>query len=102
MATFAIDGVRISPSTDRVTHVRWGPIDAKSHDWLSPPQISDIDAVVQAIHAGEIVWSVYTLGGRRYLGPKIKAVAHMAGLDGIDTDVPDGHVEKCIDDLPRV
>lgn len=102
MATFAVDGVRINPATDRVTHVRWGPIDDTSHDWVSAPRIDDVGAVVQALHAGELVWSVYTLGGRRYLGPKIKTVVHAAGRDGIDTDVPDGHVEKCIDDLPRV
>jgi hypothetical protein len=48
------------------------------------------------------VWSFFTLGGLNLLGPKIKTVSHADGHDGIDTEVPDGHVEKFIDDLPRV
>ena len=102
MATYAIDGVRINPASDRVTHVRWALIDPKTHESVSPPQIVEVAEAVNAIHAGDVVWSLFTLGGRRFLGPKIKAVAHTNGDDGIDTDVPDGHVEKCIDDLPAV
>jgi hypothetical protein len=102
MATFAIDGVRISPATDRVTHVRWALIDPKTHEWLSPPQIAEVDAAVRAIRAGDVVWSLFTLGGVRFLGPKIKIVAHPGGHDGIDTEIPDGKIEKSIDDLPNV
>jgi hypothetical protein len=102
MATYAIDGVRINPASDRVTHVRWALIDPKTNEWLSPPATVEVAEAVNAIHAGDVVWSIFTLGGRRFLGPKIRAVAHINGEDGIDTDVPDGHVEKCIDDLPAV
>ncbi|WP_042301307.1 hypothetical protein [Paraburkholderia kururiensis] len=102
MATFAIDGIRINPHTDRVTHVRWAAIDPKSHASLSSAQIVEVGDVVNAIHAGNIVWSLFTLGGTRYLGPKIKTVSHMDGHDGIDTDEPNGTVEKSIDDLPHV
>jgi hypothetical protein len=102
MATYAIDGVRINPASDRITHVRWGLIDPKTHDWSSPPEIVEVAEVVNAIHRGDVVWSLFTLGGRRFLGPKIKTVVHTSGHDGIDTDVPGGHVEKCIDDLPAV
>jgi len=102
MATYAIDGVRINPTTDRVTHVRWALIDPRTNNWSSPPQIVEVAEAVNAIHAGDVVWSLFTLGGMRFLGPKIKAVAHTNSSDGIDTDVPDGHIEKCIDDLPAV
>ena len=102
MATYAIDGVRINPASDRVTHVRWALIDPKTNDWLSLAAVVEVAEAVNAIRAGDVVWSLFTLGGRRFLGPKIKAVAHTNGADGIDTDVPDGHVEKCIDDLPPV
>jgi hypothetical protein len=102
MATFAIDGVRINPNTDRVTHVRWGLIDPKTRQWLSTHQIAEVDEVVKAISAGNMVWSLFTLGGTPFLGPKIKTVAHTDGHDGIDTEVPDGSIEKSIDDLPRV
>jgi hypothetical protein len=102
MTTFAIDGVRINPATDRVTHVRWALVDPKTRDWLSPTAVVEVAEVVRAIHSGDDVWSLFTLGGIRFLGPKIQAVAHTDGHDGIDTSVPDGHVEKCIDDLPQV
>jgi hypothetical protein len=102
MATFALDGVRINPATDRVTHVRWAPIDLKTHDSLSPSAVVEVAEVVRAIQAGNICWSLFTLGGARFLGPKIKIVAHTNGPDGIDTEVPDGSIEKSIDDLPQV
>lgn len=102
MATFAIDGVRIDPATDRVTHLRWAHVNPKTNEWLSALEVVEVEQVVKAIQAGDGVWSLFTLGGMRFLGPKIKVVTHTDGHDGIDTDVPDGHVEKCIDDLPRV
>jgi hypothetical protein len=102
MATYAIDGIRINPATDRVTHVRWALVNPKTNEWLSSLEVVEVADVVRAIHAGDVVWSLFELGGMRFLGPKIKVVAHTNGDDGIDTDVPDGHVEKCIDDLPHV
>ncbi|RDJ97611.1 hypothetical protein [Paraburkholderia lacunae] len=102
MGTYAIDGIRISPTTDRVTHVRWALVNPKTNEWLSPLEVVEVTHVIGAIHAGEVVWSLFTLGGMRFLGPKIKVVTHTTGDDGIDTDVPDGHIEKCIDDLPAV
>jgi hypothetical protein len=102
MATFGIDAVRIDPSNDRITHVRWAAVDPATREWSSPTSIADVDEVVNAIHRGDAVWSLFTLGGTRFLGPKIIAVSHVNGHDGIDTDVPDGHIEKCIDDLPHI
>ena len=102
MATYGINGVRISPSTDRVTHVRWAPIDPQTHNWLSEPAVVDVAAVTTDIASGTVVYSVFTLGGMRFLGPKIKPVPHPNGVDGIDLEVPDGNVEKSIDDLPRI
>jgi hypothetical protein len=102
MATYAIDGVRISPSTDRVTHVRWALIDTQTHDWLAPPTITEIAHLTQEMRSGAVVYSLFILGGMRFLGPKVRAVPHPNGIDGIDMEVPDGSVEKSIDDLPRV
>ena len=102
MATYAIDGVRINPVTGRITHVRWALVNPKTNEWLSQHDIVEVAEVVRAIRAGNLVWSLFTLGGMNFLGPKIKTVAHMDGNDGIDTDIPDGHIEKSIDDLPQV
>ncbi|MGF6478805.1 hypothetical protein QFZ91_000966 [Paraburkholderia sp. JPY419] len=102
VTTFAIDAVRINPANDRFTHVRWAPVDPSTREWLSPPAIVEVVEVVAAIRRGDVVWSLFTLGGTRYLGPKIVSVSHTDGPAGIDTDVPGDHVEKCIDDLPHL
>ena len=93
MSTFGIDGIRID-FAGHITHVRWAPIDPKTREWLSPTKIVEVGELVKAIQAGEVCWSLFTLGGKRFLGPKIRVVAHMNGPDGIDTDVPDGSIEK--------
>jgi|ERR1700761_6190544 hypothetical protein len=102
MAAFAIDGARINPATDRITHVRWALIDPKTHDWLSSPAVVEVGEVVRAIRAGDVCWSLFTLGGVRFLGPKLKIVAHTNGPDGIDTEPPGASIEKSMDDLPPV
>jgi hypothetical protein len=101
MSTFGIDGIRID-FAGHITHVRWAPIDPKTREWLSPTKIVEVGELVKAIQAGEVCWSLFTLGGKRFLGPKIRVVAHTNGPDGIDTDVPDGSIEKSMDDLPPV
>ena len=102
MATFAIDGIRINRANDRLTHVRWALVNPKTNEWLSPLAIVEVADLVKAIHGGNAVWSLFTLGGRRFLGPKIRAVAHTGGHDGSATEIPDGHRENARDDLPRV
>lgn len=102
MATFAIDAVRIDSKDGKISHVRLGPVDPVTRAWQSQTAVVDVAHVVEIIRRGDDVWSLFTLGGTRFLGPKIRPVPHTDGRDGIDTDVPDGHIEKCIDDLPRL
>jgi hypothetical protein len=101
MTTFGIDGIRID-SGGHTTHVCWAPIDLKTLDCLSPTRIVEVGDVVKAIRAGEVCWSIFTLSGKRFLGPKIRVVAHTNSPDGIETDVPDGSIEKSMDDLPPI
>lgn len=101
MTTFGIDGIRID-SAGRITHVRWAPIDPKTLDWVYPARIVEVGDVVEAIRAGDVCWSLFMLGGKRLLGPRLRIVAHLNGPDGIDTDVPGDGIEKSIDDLPQV
>ena len=102
MATFAIDAVRIGPLDGKISHARIGSVDPVTRAWQSPIRIVEVAEVVDIIRRGDDVWSLFTLGGTRFLGAKIRPVPHTDGRDGIDTDVPDGHIEKCIDDLPRI
>jgi hypothetical protein len=102
MATFAIDAVRIDPRDGKISQVRLGTVDPATRAWQSPATIVEVGEVIDIMRRGDDVWSLFTLGGTRFLGPKIRPVPHTDGRDGIDTDVPDGHIEKCIDDLPRL
>jgi hypothetical protein len=60
MATYAIDGVRINPVTNRLTHVRWSLVDPKTNIWLSPVEVVEVIEVVDAIHASDVVWSLFS------------------------------------------
>ncbi|MDR5756902.1 hypothetical protein [Caballeronia sp. LZ035] len=100
MATLAIDGVRWV--NDRVTSVRWGSFDPSTNDWTAPTTIVDVQQVVDAIHSGKEVRTLFTLGGRTFLGPKVGALPYTNGHVGIEARVQDGQIEKSLEDLPAV
>jgi hypothetical protein len=100
MSTLAIDGVRWA--NDRVTNVRWGSFDALSNSWTSPTTIVEVAQVVDAIKSGKEVRTLFTLGGRTFLGPKVTALPYTAGHIGIEARVQEGQIEKSLEDLPPV
>jgi hypothetical protein len=100
MATLAIDGVRWV--NDRVTNVRWGSFDQTTNDWAEPTTIVDVHQVVDAIKSGKEVRTLFTLGGRPFLGPKVSALPYTNGHVGIEARVQDGQIEKSLEDLPGV
>ncbi|KND61887.1 hypothetical protein BVER_05952c [Candidatus Burkholderia verschuerenii] len=100
MATLAIDGVRWV--NDRVTSVRWGSFDQSTNDWTAPTTIVDVHQVVDVIKRGEEVRTLFTLGGRTFLGPKVTALPYANGHVGIEARVQDGQIEKSLEDLPPV
>jgi hypothetical protein len=100
MTTWAIDGVRWI--NDRVTHVRWGRVDATTNSWTSPPTIVDVSHVVDAIKKKKEVRTLFILGGRAYLGPKVVAIPYATGHVGIEAHIEDGQIEKTLEDLPVV
>ncbi|WP_277187625.1 hypothetical protein [Caballeronia sp. BR00000012568055] len=100
MATLAIDGVRWV--NDRVTNVRWGNFDQSTNDWAAPTTIVDVHQVVDAIKSGKEVRTLFTLGGRTFLGPKVSALPYTNGHVGIEARVQDGQIEKSLEDLPGV
>jgi hypothetical protein len=100
MSTLAIDGVRWA--NDRVTDVRWGSFDALSNAWMSPTTIVEVAQVVDAIKSGKEVRTLFTLGGRTFLGPKVTALPYTAGHIGIEARVQEGQIEKSLEDLPSV
>ncbi|GGD52360.1 MULTISPECIES: hypothetical protein [Caballeronia] len=100
MATLAIDGVRWV--NDRVTNVRWGSFDSARNAWAAPTSIVDVHEVVDAIKSGKEVRTLFTLGGRTFLGPKVSALPYANGHVGIEARVQDGQIEKSLEDLPPV
>jgi hypothetical protein len=100
MATLTIDGVRWV--NDRVTSVRWGSFDPSINDWTTPTTIVDVQQVVEAIKKGEEVRTLFKLGGRTFLGPKVTALPYTNGHVGIEARVQDGQIEKSLEDLPAV
>jgi len=100
MSTLAIDGVRWT--NDRVSNVRWGSFDAGINDWTTPTTIVDVAQVVEAIKSGKEVRTLFTLGGRTFLGPKVSALPYANGHVGIEARVQDGQIEKSLEDLPPV
>ena len=100
MATLAIDGVRWV--NDRVTNVRWGSFDSARNAWAAPTSIVDVHEVVDAIKSGKEVRTLFKLGGRAFLGPKVSALPYTNGHIGIEARVQDGQIEKSLEDLPPV
>ncbi|AET88974.1 MULTISPECIES: hypothetical protein [Caballeronia] len=100
MATLAIDGVRWT--NDRVTSVRWGSFDPGTNAWTTPTTIVDVQQVVDAIKSGKEVRTLFILGGRSFLGPKVAALPYANGHIGIEARVQDGQIEKSLEDLPAV
>jgi hypothetical protein len=96
----AIDGVRWV--NDRVTSVRWGSFDPATNDWAAPTTIVDVQQVVDAIKSGKEVRTLFILGGRAFLGPKVIAMPFANGHIGIEARVQDGQIEKSLEDLPPV
>ncbi|GAB5099880.1 hypothetical protein P9250_25875 [Caballeronia sp. LP006] len=100
MTTLAIDGVRWV--NDRVTNVRWGSFDSATNDWAAPTTIVEVQEVVDAIKSGKEVRTLFTLGGRTFLGPKVSSLPYANGHIGIEARVQDGQIEKSLEDLPPV
>ncbi len=100
MAILAIDGVRWV--NDRVTSVRWGSFEPSTNDWAVPTTIVDVQQVVEAIKHGKEVRTLFTLGGRTFLGPKVTVLPYANGHVGIEARAQDGQIEKSLEDLPVV
>jgi hypothetical protein len=100
MSIVAIDGVRWT--NDRVTHVRWGNIDELTANWTTVPKVVDVDRVVKVLEKGELVRTVFKLGGRSYLGPQVSSIPYANGHIGIETSFEEGRIEKTLEDLPSV
>jgi hypothetical protein len=101
MSIFAVNGVRLDERTGRVTHVRWAQVNPKQNQWVSEPAEAPVIDVVDAIVAGDQVWTIFPEGVNTVLGPQLKSVVYAGGLEGIDTVDPK-QVNRTLRDLPRI
>jgi hypothetical protein len=96
-----VNGVRYDDDDARVTHVRWGIVDTDRNEWIKGPDAAELIDVVDALMAGQEVWTIYTeQDGRTVPGPRLRTAGDSEGSEGIETHTgPDDH--RSLRDLPR-
>ena len=72
----------------RVTAVEWGTVDARTHQWQSPPQVARVEDVVAAIRAGQPVLALFPSGDAVVPGGNFVEVAYDIGWQTIALDGP--------------
>jgi hypothetical protein len=94
-----VNGVRYSGDGSRLTHVRWGVVDTERNEWIEGPAEADVVDVIDALAAGNEVWTIYTMHGRTVPGPRLRTVGDSDATEGIETHpAPDDH--RTLRDLP--
>ena len=88
MATFAIDAIRINPTNDRITHVRWAPSTRRRVTGCLLRRLSRWPKSWPRSIGGMLFGPFLRSAAYGFWGQKSCSVAHADGHDGIDTDVP--------------
>ena len=95
-----VNGVRYSDDDSRVTHVRWGIVDTDRNEWIEGPDEAEVIDVVDALMAGQEVWTIYAEGSQTVPGPRLRTAGDSEESEGIETHPgPDHH--RSLRDLPR-
>lgn len=102
MSIFAVNGVRIDPLTRRVTHVRWARVNPQDNSWVEAPREARVMDVVDAIMGGDDVYTIFSVGGQRVVGPELKTVVYRDASAGIELDVDATKVSRTLDELPQI
>jgi hypothetical protein len=103
MSIHMIEAVRFNAAGDRVEEVRWGRAKRKedgSLGWEAKISEQEVSLVVDALHFGDEVATVFSIDGQIVQGPKIQLVLHEHGIEGIDI-VDHDKAGRTLADLPR-
>ncbi|MBN3788285.1 phosphatidylserine/phosphatidylglycerophosphate/cardiolipin synthase [Burkholderia sp. Ac-20353] len=102
MSVFAVNGVRIDPRSGRVTHVRWGQVNAAGRAWIAAPREAPVAEVVRAVVGGDDVHVIFDASGDHVAGPKLKSVVYRDATEGIELDVDATREARTLRDLPQI
>ena len=102
MATYAITAVEIDERSDLVTMVKWGSVDTASNTWIVEPEEADVEQVLQALGAGDDVYTLFSEGQHTVLGPRLDIARDAAGRETIEPAFGQARQGRAMADLPRI
>ncbi len=100
MNVYAVSKVRLDVD-GRVTGVEWGHVDTGSNDWHADPAEADVQEVVNALHRGDLVFSLFQETHGLMPGRRFRVVSYDNGWETITLDGAPTH-EHEIHDMARV
>jgi hypothetical protein len=102
MTTYAITAVEIDERSDLVTKVKWGSVDTSHNIWIDEPAEVEVDQVLQAIGAGDDVYTIFAEGEHTVLGPRLDSARDAAGRETIIPASGQARAGRMLSDLPRI
>jgi hypothetical protein len=100
MTVYAVSKVRLD-GDGRVTAVYWGKVDTSTNDWAEPEVEAPVLDVVNAIHAGDHVYSLFPTEHGHLPARRFMVVDYQNGWETIALDGPATH-EREIHDMDRL
>jgi hypothetical protein len=100
MTVYAVSKVRLD-TDGRVTHVYWGEVDTQANDWAGPEAEAPVADVVNAIHDGDHVYSLFPTEHGHLPARRFMVVDYDSGWETIALDGPATH-EREIHDMDRL
>jgi hypothetical protein len=101
MTTHAITAISIDEATHQVVAVRWGQLTLDGDEWEVAPRVAQVIEVVDALHKGDRVVTIFPVEGHRVAGPEVQRVPYEAGREGIATVDEANQAGRTLFDLPR-
>ncbi|RQP21872.1 phosphatidylserine/phosphatidylglycerophosphate/cardiolipin synthase [Piscinibacter terrae] len=100
MTVHAVTKVRLDDD-GRVTGVEWGRVDTINNQWETGPAVADVIDVVDAIHAGDAVFALFSTAAGMVPGQRFITVAYATGWETITLDGAPVH-EREIHNMARI
>ena len=89
MSVYAVTEVKFDENNSRVIQAKMGAVIVRNNEWMSAPKVVDVLEVVNAIMAGDDVFTIFHIGGHPVPGPKLKVTTYHGGVEGIVIDGPE-------------
>lgn len=100
MPVYAVSAVRLD-SDGRITAVEWGRVNTSTNQWESEPEQASVAEVVQAIEAGDPIFSLFPTDSGLVPGLPFMVVEYDNGWKTINLD---GHptFDREVHDMQRM